>query len=110
MKDTENNDLTVNVRFGQNSSAVKTASPRIISEPVPLIGSGLKIKLSDYSDYEHALANTLIRQRAYEEFSKKVNTTYIAPRPNRLSSLFVASGLSFLAGVAVTIAAFVAFL
>ena len=110
MKATENKDLTVNGRFGQNSSTVKTASPRIVSEPVPLIGSGLKIKLSDFSELEHDLAHTLIRQRAYEKFSTKVNATYIAPRPNRLSSLFVASGLSFVAGSAITIAAFVAFL
>jgi hypothetical protein len=111
VKATKNNDLTVNVRFAKNSSAVKTASPRIVSEPVPLIGSGLKIKLSDFSELEHDLAHTLIRQRAYEKFSTKVNATYIDPtRPNRLSSLFVASGLSFVAGIAVTTAAVVAFL
>jgi hypothetical protein len=112
MNDTNTSDVTRYSRPGKNPSTDPlSASPRIVSEPLPLIGSGLKIKLSDYSTYEQTLAHTLVRERMYSSVMERANRAYTpAPITYTKKSFFLATGLSFLAGVAVTTAAVMAVL
>ena len=90
---------------------------RLVSEPEPLVGPGLRLRsdmfpvagemISKHKDQGECLARTLIRNRAYSHLVNQVDSS-AATCTNK--QFFLASGLSFLAGVAVTTAVVMAVL
>ena len=92
---------------------------RLVSEPVPLVGPGLRIRsdmdmvpkaqelVSERRDQNgmDPLACTLVRDRMYSDLMNRAKAAYTpAPITYTDREIILASGLSFLAGIAITIA------
>ena len=91
---------------------------RLVSEPVPLVGPGLRIRsdmipkaqelVSERKGDQNGmdpLACTLVRDRMYSDFMERAKAAY-TPAPITFTDreLILASGVSFLAGIGINVA------